>query len=195
MVGRPREFERSAVLERAMEAFWERGYEATSMQDLVDCMGINRGSMYATFGGKRPLFLEALQHYIDQSVERVANALMQEGSPRGNIESLMRTLADTAQCPETCCRGCLLVNSVNEMAPHDEDVRAMLRAWIERCEDLFTRTLIRARDAGEIGKSRSPRALARMLLSTVFGVKTLGKVEPSKKTIRDIVDTALSSLD
>ena len=104
-----------------MSAFWRHGYEATSMEDLMDCMGIGRASIYNAFGNKRALFLAALQHYVSNA--GALQGVRIPDSPKQAIVSAFEFLIERAMTGESC-DGCLVVNTALELAPHDEENRA-----------------------------------------------------------------------
>ncbi|MCH8153394.1 MAG: TetR/AcrR family transcriptional regulator [Planctomycetes bacterium] len=192
MVGRPKEFDEQEALERAMEVFWTYGYEATSVQDLLDAMGIHRGSMYDTFGDKHALFTAAINHYGRTITQCVEDTLDGPGSPLGNIHKLLRRMAGPAA--DGKCRGCLATNTVIELAPHDPEVAEAVKALLRRVEKAFHRTLERAVESGELSPDANPRALARFLCCTLQGLVVMGKASAGRSTIKDIVKVTLSAM-
>ena len=120
-IGRPTEFDRQEALEKSMELFWRNGYEATSLGALIEEMGIGRQSLYNTFGDKHSLFIEAAKHYINCNGQYLLDAFEASGSPLGNIRKAMEQTVDFLTSGE--CRGCLVTNSIVELAPHDDEVR------------------------------------------------------------------------
>ena len=131
-MGRPYEFDRAQTLSKAMEVFWEKGYKATSIDDLVDKMGIQRGSIYNTFGDKRALFLSAVEHYGDEVTSKTLKVLEAKGSPTGNIKKFFNTIVSTP--PGRRSRGCLISNTVVELAPHDEEVARVVRGIMKKIQ-------------------------------------------------------------
>ncbi|MCH8858951.1 MAG: helix-turn-helix transcriptional regulator, partial [Proteobacteria bacterium] len=120
-MSRGKNFDAHEALTKAMHAFWSRGYEATSISDLVECMGIHRGSLYATFGDKRSLFLRALRHYGATHLDDWVAALTQAHGPRGAIIAAFDRVVATAL--EGGSRdGCLVINTALELSPHDEEI-------------------------------------------------------------------------
>jgi len=193
-MARQKEFDRSEVLEKAMRAFWRRGYEATSVQDLVEATGINRGSMYDTFGDKRGLFQAAVQHYITNiSAERLRKISESEhplNAIRDYFDGLIEfSVGDGREL------GCLITNSVVELAPHDAVIGETLRKSFARAEDAFYRALLRAQKAGDLGTGQDIRALARFLTATTNGLRVLARADADAATLRDVVDSALSVLE
>ena len=192
MVGRPKEFDEEEALKRAMEVFWSHGYEATSVQDLLDAMGINRGSLYGTFGDKHALFTAAIDHYGRTVTRGIEDLLDGSGSPLGNIRKLLGRMAVLAA--DDKCRGCLATNTVIELAPHDPKVAEAVKSLLLRVEKAFQRALERAVECGELSGDVNPRALARFLSCTLQGLVVMGKAEAGRSTIKDIVSVTLSAV-
>ncbi len=195
MAGRPKEFDQEVALERAMETFWAHGYEATSVQDLLDSMGINRASMYDTFGDKHALFSAAIDLYGRTVTRCLEAALDKPGSPLGNIRTVLRDMARQSVRGGGACKGCLATHTAVEMAPHDAKVGKAVKALLGRIEKAFHRALGRAVEAGELTPDVNVRAFARYFTSTVQGLVVMGKASPGKGAMNDIVETALSVLE
>ncbi len=193
MVGRPKEFDEQQALERAMEVFWAHGYEATSVQDLLDAMGINRGSMYDTFGDKHALFSAAIDHYGRTVTRGVETLLAAPGSPLANIRRSLVAMAD--QALNGSCRGCLATNTAIELAQHDPQSGDAVTRILQRIEKAFHGALRRAVEAGELGPGTNTRAQARFLTGMLQGVVVMGKASSSRATLRDIVAVALGALE
>jgi TetR/AcrR family transcriptional repressor of nem operon len=192
-MARPKEFDPDVALTRAMELFWCRGFEATSVQDLVTHLGISRASMYATFGGKRQLYLAALQRYrtalAGSLVARLDGAEPVLPAVRGVLRSLAEeALADTERC------GCLAVNAAMEVAPRDPDVSSMVSGTMLEVEQALHRALERAQASGELSTQHDPRALARFLGSTINGLRVTGKATPDRDRLDDVIAVTLSAL-
>jgi TetR/AcrR family transcriptional repressor of nem operon len=192
-VGRPKEFDRDAALQKAMELFWTRGYEATGLRDLLDHMGIGRQSLYDTFGDKHGLFVAAVKHYDQCVAEGVIDQLRAAGSPLQNVRKTLVAIADGVT--DGKCRGCLLTNTLVEVAPHDPEVAAAAKSVLSRIENGFRRTLQDAVTAGELPKDANVRALARFFTSTIQGLVVMGKSSVSRAAVKDIVSVALSVLE
>lgn len=192
-MGRHKEFERNAVLERAMDVFWEKGYEAASVQELVERMQINRGSLYDTFGDKHSLFLTALDHYRDQQVSLRLKSLLKSDE---GVEAIRGFFGDlvTTWCSDRGYQGCLMVNVMVELAIHDDEAAGKVAAHIAALEDAFYRTLLRAQKKGELQHQTDLRALARYLVNGANGLCVMAKVSPDRAVLEDIVAVTLSVL-
>jgi TetR/AcrR family transcriptional repressor of nem operon len=192
-VGRPREFEREVVLDRAMQVFWKRGYEATSIQHLVDRMGIQRGSLYDTFGDKRGLFFAAIDRYDRVVTAKLLAAL---DDPRGKdaIRRFFRLKVDLAMEPGRP-RGCLVTNSATELASRDRGTASRVGGVLTKIEAAFHGAVVRAQKAGELEPTRNPRALARFLTSSAQGLSVMAKTFPERAVLEDIVKVILAALE
>jgi len=191
---RPREFEPEEVVAKAMDLFWRKGYLATSVQDLVEETGVNRASLYATFGDKHGLFLRALAHYARSVVPMRAGILHQPGASLPQIREYFTTVADDFSGLGRG-RGCLMVNSAIELAVHDPEVAESVTDHLARLEAAFAGALRRAVERGEIPESSNVPALARFLMSTAQGLMVVGKANPNPHLLADIVDSTLKALD
>ena len=193
-MGRNKEFDRHDVLDKAMDMFWLKGYEATSVQDLVDCMGINRGSLYDTFGDKHTLFLSALDYYRDERVNMLLKTLLKSTEGVGAIRQFFDNLVDN-RSSDRGCQGCLMVNATVERALHDDETAVKVSAHMAILEDAFYRALLRAQRQGELTKpAESLRALARYFVSSANGLCVTAKISPDRSVLQDIADTTLSIL-
>lgn len=193
MVGRPKQFERREALASALEIFWTKGYEATSVQDLVDAMGVNRGSLYDTFGDKHALFVEAVEHYLSDHITKMIEALSADRSPLAGIQGFFNKLVDDLTSGNRC-RGCLITNAAVELAPHDQEVADVIRQSLKMIEKAFRDQLNQAIEKGEISAASDTRMLARFLLTSLQGVVVMGKASAGKATLKDAVRATLSVL-
>ncbi|SEL47696.1 TetR/AcrR family transcriptional regulator [Streptacidiphilus jiangxiensis] len=192
-MARTKEFDPDDALTRAMELFWERGYEATSMADLVTHLGVAKASLYATFGGKHELFTKALQRYLDLTDPGILEQLSQPGPALPPVRALVERYA-AASAEDERLRGCLVVNSAVELAGRDEEVARRVEASWAHLEVALTSALLRARAQGELTGAADPRALARFLLVFLQGVRVLGRAPGSAARLRDATVVALAAL-
>ena len=176
-----------------MRLFWRQGYEATSVQDLVEATGVNRASLYNSFGDKHGLFLASVEHYLDTVSCARLTALEADGPALPALrqyfdEAISFSLGDGRRL------GCLITNTAIEMAPHDPDCEERLRGGLARVEDCFYRLVRRGQEQGEIAPERDARALARFLLGLVQGLRVLARLDPQEDRLRDLVETGLATL-
>jgi TetR/AcrR family transcriptional repressor of nem operon len=190
---RLKEFEPETALGRALELFWQRGYEATSIADLVAHLGVARASIYATFGSKHDLYLKALRRYLDTRDAEPVAILSRQGPALPAIRALVEMYVDATLHDENG-RGCMVVNAAVERAGCDEDAaRLVQRSW-DSLETALTMAFTRARTEGELPADRDPRALARFLVVFLQGIRVLGRADADPARIRDAADQALASL-
>ena len=186
-------FDPHQVLQKAMNAFWERGYEGISIEDLVQCTGIGRGSLYDTFGDKHSLYLAALDRYLTYAHAQNAALLEQKGTLQEVFQHLFQAYIDVL-LSDPARRGCFLVNASLEMAPHDPEVAQKVEAAYADIEEAFSAILARAQTTGELASTHNPHQLARFLLATLISVRVLARTNADRESPQDIVQTALSVL-
>ena len=178
-----------------MHVFWHKGYEATSMEDLLVAMDINRGSLYATFGGKRELFLKAMDRYCSGGGIGSGISILKEPGPalpliRRFIEHMLEFgLSDPLR------RGCMITNTVMELAPHEKDIASKVAGRLEMAEGAFFELLSRAKREDELANGRDARALARVLVTMMQGTIVMIKAGTPADVVRQTAKTALSILD
>ena len=193
-MARPREFNTDVALEQAMQVFWAKGYEATSLQNLIHAMGISKSSFYETFGSKHELFMSAIEHYEDTVTKRLAGVLEGAAPARMAIAEVFDAIIKAAVA-EGDRRGCLLCNSAVEVSPHDSEAAALVATGLARVENAFHRAVVRGQDAGEIPAERDARALARYLTSSANGLQVMAKASPNRAALENVAGIVLSVLD
>lgn len=193
-MSRTKEFDPDVVLDRAMELFWERGFEATSMALLTERLGIGRASLYATFGDKHQLYLAALRRYLQTRDPDPLELLSRPGPVVPAVRALVEAYVQESLTDERR-RGCLVVNSATELLPHDQPVTQLVESSWQSLETALSSALIRARAQQELPPDRDPRALARFLLVFLQGVRVLGRATPDPDRLRDAAAQALSLLE
>lgn len=193
-MARQKGFDRNEALDKAMKAFWARGYEATSVQDLVDCMGINRGSLYDTFGDKHKLFLAALDRYGKTNTVLRTEQLSKPGNARTMLTEFMYGFIYALISDEER-RGCFMTNTAVELSPHDDDCATRIRFFFEQMERALQNLIRRGQQDGTISSARTPEDLATFFVGMLQGIRVVGKVNPDEAQLRPLVDVALSTLD
>ncbi|WP_124058666.1 TetR/AcrR family transcriptional regulator [Bacillus subtilis] len=191
-MARSKEFDEKAVLRKAMELFWEQGYEKTSMQDLVNHMGIHRRSIYDTFGDKRSLFLASLNHYEELIVNEMESIISSTSSIKQAIRDVfIFVLNSMEQYP----KGCLSVNAAIELSVLDKEIGRIVTKMFNRTEDMFNNLIKRGQTSGEISKEIDSDNISRFLHNNLVGIRVLIKTNYSKKELEGIITLALSVLD
>lgn len=189
-----KQFDVDAALERAMEAFWSKGYEATSTQDLLHRMGINRGSLYDTFGNKRDLFLESLKCYLAQYQSRKLAAATRGRAPQETIRILFESLVSDATNDSEHC-GCFLVNTALDMAPHDKEIGRVVAKGFRQIETFFRTTIENGQESGSISSEIDAIEVSRALLGLMIGVRVLARSLPNKSLLESISSKAVKMLE
>ncbi len=188
---RSKEFDRDAVLERAVELFWSRGYEATSIGDLTEHLGIGRQSLYDTFGDKHALYVQALDRYKERGRSLVLEGLKRPGPLKRQMREVLRNVIDFVV--ETG-RTCMLLNAAAERCPMDDDVRARFCEQGTALEEALVRRFRRAREDGELAADRDIRALARYFVTTIYGLQLGARGGTDRRVLVESADIALSVL-
>ncbi|MFH8362505.1 TetR/AcrR family transcriptional regulator [Streptomyces anulatus] len=194
-MARTKEFDPETALQSALQLFWQRGYEATSMADLVEHLGIGRASIYATFGNKHELYLKALDRYSENRDSNLLHELSQPGAALPAVRTAVRRFAAEANADEHRAKGCFITNTAAELGPHDPAAARRVEASWDHFETLLHSALTRAQAQGELPAERDPRALARMLLVLMQGLRVVGKASKGPGRVRDAAEQALSLLD
>jgi TetR/AcrR family transcriptional regulator, transcriptional repressor for nem operon len=193
-MARPREFDEATALEAAIDCFWQRGYEATSVRDLADKMGISGPSLYNAYGDKRALFAQALDRYVDHSaralIKRLESSLPPRQAVRRFIEEIIeRSVNDRER------RGCFLINSALEVAPHDKQLGALIADRLAEIEAFFYRSIKAAQAEGAIRQDRVAKDLARLLLGVLLGIRVLARSKPERALLEGVARPALALLN
>ena len=193
-MARTKDFDEDEVLEKAINLFWYKGYNGTSMQDLVDGLGISRSSLYDTYGDKHTLFIKALETYQGSSSGKMCNIVSNTTSAKEAIKRLLEfTTVELLSDKEH--KGCFSVNAEIEVAPHDKEVSDMICQSEQQVENAFYMAIKKGQDSGEITNKQDARALARFVFNTVKGIRVSAKSTTDKTFFDDIIKLTMSALD
>ena len=193
-MARPREFAVDTVLERAMNVFWAKGYEAASLDDLCAATGLGRSSLYAAFGDKQELLLRTLDRYEKQGIARITAALGRPVPVREAIAGFIDELIDRIVVGPGR-RGCFVGNCAAELSRRDRKVATRVRRSMKCVEATFRVALVRARKRGEIGPDADVDALACFLVAGIQGLRLVGKANPDRAALKDIASVMLRCLN
>jgi TetR/AcrR family transcriptional repressor of nem operon len=190
---RTKSFNEEETLDKAMHVFWQKGYNGTPPQDILDGTGLSRSSLYDTYGDKHTLFLRTLHRYRQRETAFAIRYLDEAADPAQAIRNIFHGAyaAFTTRWPR---RGCLMVNTLNEMAPHDAEIETIVKENRQALEDAYARAVRRGQQQGQIARTHSPRALARYLVNSLWGLTTNLKLGLDKKAAEEIVRITLSAL-
>ena len=176
---------------KAMDLFWQKGYNATSAQDLVDVLGISRSSLYDTFGDKHSLFVKALKQYRVEKIDPVLEGI----DVAEDVEAYIRFFFESVKADalsDSSSKGCFMVNSVVELAPVDSEIATIANAIMHDTEEVLCKIIQKGQDSGVFSTEFPARSLARFVFNSLNGLRVTVKFDASKKMFEDIVNVCLS---
>ncbi len=193
-MARPAEFDRQEALHSAMQVFWRQGYHATSVKDLVRATQLQPGSLYGAFKNKRALFLDSLDSYFEAIRAMIDEVLHSAEPPLVRIHRFFdRLMKDARRDPDV--KGCLLVNTLLEIPAEDEEIIRRVASMFREVEREFRGVLQEALERGDLSPEKDPKALARLLLTGIYGLRVYNKTRPDASAMRSIVAALLSVLE
>ena len=192
-MARNKEFDEEELLEKAVNLFWKKGYNATSAQDLVDELKINRSSLYNTYKDKKTLFQKSLKKYQDQQTAAVITMLSKADDPEKAIKKVFAALVKESN-DDTTAKGCFMVNTAVELAGQDQEIGALVHANNKNVEDAFTAAIEKGQQMGQFSKKNTARAYARFLFGNINALRIIARSGADKIALNDVADIALASL-
>lgn len=193
-MARPRKFSDSAVLDAAMEVFWEKGYEATTTQDLCERTGLQRGSLYNAYASKHAIYEEAIKRYAaTRAAQQLDELAPTDGSVRDRLRSLMLTMVEL-DLSDPGRRGCLALNAATETSGRTGDVAGLVHRQFKDLEEGLVALITIGQESGELSADRSPTQVARMFQSAYYGLRVLAKVTDDRQALLDVVDGIVAAL-
>lgn len=188
-MARPREFDERIVLGAAVQCFWNRGFDGTSIRDLIETTGLTGASLYNAFGDKRSLYKKALDFYLHESVtdriQRCEELRPAEGIEAFFAEIVKRSLADQDR------KGCMLVNTALDLAPHDPEFRDAVTEGFARIEAFFLRCLKKGQDEGAINPSLPVPSIAKTLLALLTGIRVLARIGADRSVLEGAIEPVM----
>lgn len=191
--GRPRAFDEDQALMRARDLFWTRGYSATSVQDLVDELSVQRGSLYAAFGDKHDLYLKAVALYARENRERL-EAMLADGPVLPALRRMLTEPASLTGARPATRRGCLIGNTTAELVPGDDEARTLVAAAFEAFIQTVAAALKRGQETGEVATTATPEAQAHLLLVLFQGSALVARTQVDHDRLVAGIDAALDAL-
>jgi len=191
-MARPQEFDTNEALHQAMDVFWQKGYEATSLSDLLKVMGLSKSSLYAAFGGKRDLFVAAFDAYRKERVVEMRQILGQPNAREAITQFFRKIVNDTGNASSL---GCMSINQAVEMAPRDPEVRSRVLEDFQLMEDALTATIEHGQSNGSITSNEDPRQLACALVLAFPGLQVMTRAGADQKRLDEALNRLLASLD
>lgn len=193
-MARTKDFDENEVLTKAIQLFWHKGYNATSMQDLVDTLGISRSSLYDTYTDKHTLFLKALESYQLAGKAKIKEIVEQSISAKKTVVKLME-LATTDLIGGKQQRGCFMVNAGVEVAPHDQDVSKLVCQNEQQMETAFFQVIKKGQQRGEIKNPEDALVLAKFIFHVVKGMQVTAKSNPDTSSFGDTIRLTVALLN
>jgi TetR/AcrR family transcriptional repressor of nem operon len=187
MVGPNKQFDRNEALDKALQLFWEQGYEATSMQDLVNAMGINRASLYQTYGNKQALYMASIERYAAQILASLTRLLDRPGTPMANLRDMFTQIIE--QSLEGRMQGCFINNTAVELGPHDAKLAEKVREIWVQFEDIFATQLQHAIEQHQLAADADPHQLAQLLNINLQGLVVKTKANSNRAELIGAIDT------
>lgn len=191
-MARSKEFEENVVLEKAMKLFWEQGYEKTSMNDLVEHMGIHRRSLYDTFTDKHTLFLKAMDRFKERTDARLAAGVKQSKTAKEALQFIFEYMGNGE---EETPPGCMFVNSAVELACRDEDVDARSVEAFDKIEQLLAEIVSWGQENGEFTNQYNAQELAEYLHNALTGLRVMARTSVPKEKLQRISAMTLLILE
>ncbi|MBO9204133.1 MULTISPECIES: TetR/AcrR family transcriptional regulator [Niastella] len=189
-----KQFDETEVLIRARELFCKKGYNGTSMDDLVQATGISRSSIYDTFGDKHGLFLKSLDQYRNEQQCTMEQQTAKSDSPKKKIRAIFEYFINDILADKDG-KGCLLINVSLELGSVDNEVATIFHANMDDMEQLLASLIKEGQAKGEIPKKFTPKAMARHFYNSLMGLRVTGTNKPDGELLREIVKLTLSILD
>ncbi|MGS2749792.1 TetR/AcrR family transcriptional regulator [Bacillus zanthoxyli] len=192
-MARTREFDEDQVLDAAMQLFWEKGYEATSLSDLTSRMGIQRPSIYSTFGDKKELFEVALRRYTMSRASDIRNKLQSHSSVKESFSIFFADVVNEEYAGDLS-KGCFCINTMVELAPHDERFEILTREHQMYLAVIFQETIERGIQSGELEVNTDAKSLAQALIVALIGLTVMMKSRPQRTFVDNVIATTLTLL-
>ncbi|WP_411029602.1 TetR/AcrR family transcriptional regulator [Spongiimicrobium sp. 3-5] len=192
-MARAEAFDRELVLRQATNVFWEKSYNGTSMQDLVDATGLNRSSIYNSFGSKLELYRTTLDHYQKSNNKYFQNAMVRANNPLEAIQFIFEAFLPE-MLGEDKDKGCFVMNCKSEMGNQHPDIRKWLLATQERSLSLFQDLVENGQEQGIINKNQNSKSYAYYLFNSFQGFRMTGILVKDRKVLQQLIDNSLSVL-
>ncbi len=177
-----------------MQAFWAKGYEATSLSDLMDATGLHKGSLYQAFGDKHTLFIQALKRYLADMLRMKSEVMAQASTPLDGIRAITHGMLDIADGDCTCPKGCLAINTLVELAPHDPEVQEVMNDHIKRMRGSFAEDVVRGQEAGQIRTDKTPEEITALMMTFMMGLGTSLRGHLSKDEAHKLLDAQFEAV-
>ena len=193
-MGRPREFDMDQVLESAINAFWNQGYEATSLSDLMDCMNLQKGSIYKAFGDKHSLFISSLERYLDDVYKFNEEAINCGRTPKDALKQWLDTVFKNV-CGQSIKRGCMVVNSLVERVYQDEDTALLVKGYFVRLQKLLVTKIEEGQALNQFRKDCDAKDISQIIIVSYTGMLAMSKGVMTKNTCLNTTKNILKLIE
>ncbi|MFB9843532.1 TetR/AcrR family transcriptional regulator [Mucilaginibacter ginsenosidivorans] len=193
-MARNREFETDEVLDKAIDLFWNKGYNGVSTQEMINEFGISKSSMYGAFGDKMELFILALERYRGRLYNEANEELENGRDVKAQIDLMLKNIVKKALA-DSRHKGCFVVNSCIELARHNEQVAKIVTEHQQNMEELFTKAIQRGIKTGDIPSGKNAKALSRTICNTISGIEVDARYIRAKQHFADIIDNVMELLN
>lgn len=192
--GRPIEFDPEQALDAAMRLFWRKGYEATSLQDLLEVMDISKSSFYQAFKSKHALFQRCIERYREELSQQMRRELAATRSGRAFISAKLHGIAEETCGPDARI-GCLMMNTASEFAQRDPMIAKLINHGVLTFTNIFEEAVKKGQAHNDIPKDKDARALASYLVTNMGGLRNMVKAGADAETVNRVADLTLAVLD
>lgn len=192
-MARKKEFDEDELLEKAVNLFWQKGYNATSAQDLVDCLGINRSSLYNTYTDKKTLFTKSLKYYQQKETNAMIAMLGKADNAKKALIQIFSGLIQES-VEDSLLKGCLMVNTAVELAGVDEEVGDIVSKNNKSVEDALTKIIEKGQRDDQFSKKTDARSFARFIFGNITAIKVAARLGTPKQALEDIAEVAMAAL-
>jgi TetR/AcrR family transcriptional repressor of nem operon len=193
-MARLKDFDEERVLDRAVDCFWKHGYEATTVRDLADAMKIGGTSLYNAYGDKRALFERSLERYANRSMRDRIARMEAEHRPKEAIRAFLAEIVERSlKDPDR--KGCLLVNSALDVAPHDAEIGMIVAGYLDELRAFFRRNVEAAQRTGQAPRALDAEETASHLLGVLAGIRVLARTGARRKVLEGVARPALALLE
>ncbi|WP_306349765.1 TetR/AcrR family transcriptional regulator [Flavobacterium sp. '19STA2R22 D10 B1'] len=193
VMARTKAFDKDEVLDKAVDLFWQKGYQGTSAQDIVDCLGISRSSLYDTFGDKHTLFVAALKRYKSKMGNPFIEIIEQTEDAKKAIHQIFQMILDES-IDQKCNKGCFMVNATMELSQVDPEITAIINRNTQDMEEAFCMAIEKGQKMGTISTVHDPRKIALFLINAISGLRVTAKTDIDRAKLNDIVCLTISIL-
>lgn len=194
MAGRPKIFDEKEAIDKATEVFRNKGYDTASADELLNAMGIGKGSFYLAFrGGKQELYIRSLKQFAEEFSKKILTAIEHSDDQIQFIRNLFFALADAEDCDID--RGCYLGNALVQLSEKDEEVKKITAGLLKNLQKIFAKVIRKAQENGTLKSSDDCEVLAWHLTNLWNGIHVTRRMEPSRETLRSMIEMNLRILE